>query len=82
MSPLPFTLHNVFGSLAKRRLRAGASRGRKEGPFNFFSGKRITYSIGNGMFLCFNFPLDIGVVDMFSFMSFLTFKVHAQHELS
>ena len=34
------------------------------------SGKRITYSIGNGMVLCFNFPLDIGVVDMLSFMSF------------
>ena len=28
------------------------------------AGKRITDSIGNGMFLCFNFPLDIGVVDM------------------
>ena len=46
------------------------------------SGKRNTYSIGNGMFLCFNFPLDIGVVDMFSFISFLTREAHAQHELS
>ena len=44
------------------------------------SRKRITYSIGNGMVLYFNFPLDIGVVDMLSFMSFLTHSCAHAHK--
>ena len=38
------------------------------------AGKKITDSIGNRMFLCYNFPLDIGVVENVG-LSLMTFLI-------